>query len=440
MTRILVTTHAITGHVRHAVPLVRELTAQGHEVLWYTGQMFEPLVSKSGALFAPITARTGFDFTSLDALQAAADRGSGLLGLRSTLRDVFVKPIPAFLEDLRELLDSFDPEVVLADFSFMAGMLLAEQRGLPRVAYSGGPLSVPSIDTAPHGTALLPSSGPLGRLRNRLLYRLVGLLVLGETQKMAAGLREDLGLPRLPGLFTSWPTYVAQTYLQAGVPEFEYPRSDLPPSVLFVGAFEMDGVDDWPKPEWWPRVEQARAEGRKVVFVTQGTAATDPTNLVLPTVEALAGDDVLVIGTTGGRDPEQVLPASRRPANAVLDPFIPFTEIVPLADVMVTNGGFGGVQTALTYGVPLVGAGSSEDHMESNARLKWSGAGVSLRSERQSAKTIGPAVREILADPSYRRRAQELKAAYEQYPEGAKHAAQAVLDAVQRHARDRAAS
>ena len=313
MARILVTTHAITGHVRYAVPLVRELVAQGHEVLWYTGQLFEPLVAKAGARFAPITARTGFDFSKLDALQAAADRGSGLSGLRATLRDVFVKPIPAFLEDLRELLDSFEPDVVLADFTFMAGMLLAEQRGLPRVVFSTGNLTVPSIDTAPHGTALMPTSSPLGRLRNRLLYRLVGLLVLGESQKLGAGLRRELSLPQLPGLFTAWPALIANTYIQSSVPEIEYPRSDLPSSVIFVGALEMDGVDNWPKPEWWSRVEQARAAGRKIVFVTQGTAATDPENLVLPTVDALANEDVLVIGTTGGRDPEQVLPDSYRP-------------------------------------------------------------------------------------------------------------------------------
>jgi UDP:flavonoid glycosyltransferase YjiC (YdhE family) len=135
-----------------------------------------------------------------------------------------------------------------------------------------------------------------------------------------------------------------------------------------------------------------------------------------------------------------VLPDSRRPANAVLDAYIPFTEIVPLADVMVTNGGFGGIQTALSYGVPVVGAGNSEDHMENNARVKWSGTGVSLRSEKQSAKAVGAAVREILGDPSYRRRALELKAAYERYPDAAKRAAQAVLDAAERHAPDRATS
>jgi len=52
MTRVLVTIHAITGHVRYAVPLVRELVADGHEVVWYPRDLFGPLVVKTGAVFA----------------------------------------------------------------------------------------------------------------------------------------------------------------------------------------------------------------------------------------------------------------------------------------------------------------------------------------------------------------------------------------------------
>ena len=47
---------------------------------------------------------------------------------------------------------------------------------------------------------------------------------------------------------------------------------------------------------------------------------------------------------------------------------------------MVTNGGYGGVQIALSYGVPLVVAGTTEDKPEVAARVAWSGAGINLKT------------------------------------------------------------
>jgi UDP:flavonoid glycosyltransferase YjiC (YdhE family) len=88
-----------------------------------------------------------------------------------------------------------------------------------------------------------------------------------------------------------------------------------------------------------------------------------------------------------------------------IEPFVPFTELLPLVDVMVTNGGYGGVQMALAYGVPLVGAGTTEDKMEVNARVAHSGAGVSLKVDRPTSAQVLKGVQTVLDDPAYRVRA-----------------------------------
>ena len=76
--------------------------------------------------------------------------------------------------------------------------------------------------------------------------------------------------------------------------------------------------------------------------------------------------------------------APRLPANVRVERFIPHDRLLPHVDVMVTNGGYGGVQQALAHGVPLVVAGDSEDKPEVAARVHWSGAGVDLRTGRPS--------------------------------------------------------
>ena len=69
---------------------------------------------------------------------------------------------------------------------------------------------------------------------------------------------------------------------------------------------------------------------------------------------------------------------------------------------MVTNGGYGGVQQALSHGVPLVVAGTTEDKPEVAARVEWAGVGVNLRSSRPDETAIRAAVRRVLDDPGYR--------------------------------------
>ena len=144
-----------------------------------------------------------------------------------------------------------------------------------------------------------------------------------------------------------------------------------------------------------------------MVHVTQGTLDNaDLSRLLRPTIDALAHDDVLVVATTGGPDPGPMGPL---PDNVRLERFIPHDQLLPHVDVMVTNGGYGGVQQALANGVGLVVAGNSEDKPEVAARVRWSGAGIDLGTGKPSARAIGRAVRRVLAEPAYRQRARALQ-------------------------------
>ena len=98
------------------------------------------------------------------------------------------------------------------------------------------------------------------------------------------------------------------------------------------------------------------------------------------------------------------------PANVRLERFIPHDVLLPHVDVMVTNGGYGGVQQALAHGVPLVVAGDSEEKPEVAARVRWSGAGIDLRTGRPSPDQVAEAVRRVLTEPTFRARARALQA------------------------------
>ena len=145
------------------------------------------------------------------------------------------------------------------------------------------------------------------------------------------------------------------------------------------------------------------------MHVTQGTATTEADQLLVPSLRALADEEVLVVATTGGK-PVEGIGLAPLPANARLESFIPRHHLLPHVDVMVTNGGYGGVQIALANGVPLVAAGRTEEKPEVCARVAWSGAGINLKTNQPTPSRIKQAVRTSLSDPRYKLSAARIQA------------------------------
>lgn len=73
----------------------------------------------------------------------------------------------------------------------------------------------------------------LRRLRNRLLALLFEQLLFRDVTAYRNHIRERLGLPPQPGsVLDDMSPFL---YLQGSTPAFEYPRSDLPSQVHFIG-------------------------------------------------------------------------------------------------------------------------------------------------------------------------------------------------------------
>jgi UDP:flavonoid glycosyltransferase YjiC (YdhE family) len=184
--------------------------------------------------------------------------------------------------------------------------------------------------------------------------------------------------------------------MQLTVPSFEFPR-DIPPSVHFIGALPII-PNQAPIPAWAHELDSSR----KVVLVTQGTLANHNFGLLIaPTLAALANEsDLLVVATAGGR-PIEAIPGPI-PGNARLASYLPFEWMLPKVDVFVTNGGYGSVNQAMSFGIPLVTAGLTEDKADVNARVAWSGVGINLGTNEPTPQALHEAIRTVLDKPNYR--------------------------------------
>lgn len=401
MTRFLFATIPAAGHTLPGLPIARTLVERGHDVRWYAGQAFADRIAAAGVRFCPMS---GEDLSEVgfDAFHPERRRYSGLRKLQFDMLHGFARPVRTFLSDLQALVADEPADLVVGDTGFGAGPLLAELGGPPFVAYGITVVGFPSRDLPPFGFGLPPYRGSLSRLRGRLLGQLARKVVFRPMTREINRIRTELGLPRTAQSMFEYPL-ASSLYLQLSTTGLEYPRSDLPDNLRYVGPPRPVPDPAWVPPPWWPELDG----DRPVVLVTQGTVATDGHDLIRPALTALAEDDVLVVAATGGPDPAGLGPL---PANARVERFIPFAELLPHVNAFVTNGGFGGVQLALAESVPVVAAGTTEDKLEVNARIAHAGVGIDLRTSRPKPAVIRAAVRKVLTEPAYAVRAGELAA------------------------------
>src|SRR5258708_7588123 len=81
--------------------------------------------------------------------------------------------------------------------------------------------------------------------------------------------------------------------------------------------------------------------------------------------------------------------------------------------LVVTSGGYGSGNKAMGFGIPLVTAGLTEDKADVNARVAWSGVGITLATNEPTPQALRAAVRAVLDTPNCRSRASLMAAEFE---------------------------
>jgi len=167
-----------------------------------------------------------------------------------------------------------------------------------------------------------------------------------------------------------------------------------------------------------------------IVLVASSTAQDPDGNLIRRCFEGLAGERVRVVATTNGHRPREPIEV---PANGTLVGWLSYSQLMPLSDVIVCHGGHGTVARALAEGRPLLTSPSIGDMAENAERVRWAGCGLTVPGRLRRGSTLRWAVRRMLDDGRYRRRAEEIRAS-----EWAEGGAERAADAVEALAASRA--
>jgi UDP:flavonoid glycosyltransferase YjiC (YdhE family) len=287
------------------------------------------------------------------------------------------------------------PDVVVSDILTLAPALAAEAAGVRRATLIPHVYPVHERGLPFFAFGLVPPRTPVGRA----VWRAGEPVLEVGLRRGRAELNEsraELGLAPLDRYHGGISEGLAMV---ATYPQLEYPRR-WPASVEITGPmfFEL------------PHPEIVVPEGDAPLVLVAPSTSQDPDHrLVRTALEALAGEQVRVVATTN-REGANAAPAMDAPENAVVVSWLSYSQVMPRASAVVCHGGHGTVARALAEGVPVLVSPAIGDMAENGARVAWAGAGLMLPGRFLRPGPLRLAVRRLMADERFRRRASEIAA------------------------------
>lgn len=380
MARLLVYTSPARGHIFPITQTLLELHRRGHEVVVRTlSATVEPLRAAGLAAEALPPA--------IEAREIEDWRARTPLGAQKLTFGTFVDRAEIELDDVRAAIDAHRPDALLLDTHAWGATAVAETAGLPFARFQAFPLPMVADGVPPFGPGLAPMPGPVGRVRDRALSR----FLFGQLNRIVLprlnAMRAQAGAPPVDHLAAAYIGQVPLLHLTAE--PFEYPRA-WPSNVHLVGP----GL--WEPPSGPADDELLRwidDSGRKLVLVTISSEFQDDAKIVDCALEALAGEDVVVVATT----PAAGTRAQQAPANARVVRFASHGPLLRRASAVVCHAGMGITQKALAHRVPVCAIPFGRDQPEVARRVVVAGAGVRLSPGRLRADRLRTAVAETMA-------------------------------------------
>lgn len=356
------------GHTNPTLGVVRELTARGHRVVYYSYDDFREKIEDAGAEFVSCN---GYDAQLRLTKEEGAKIGSDLALSTRVLVDTTLsldEPVCREMERLR-------PDCIVADSMAVWGKAVAKKLGIPFVC------STTTFAFNQESARIMPHS---------LKETISMILSMGKVGKQVKRL-QDHGYPvksilDLIGSDESVPTVVYTSSL------FQPCADTFPEHFAFVG------------PSIRPAGTETEKAREKLVYISMGTVNNDMAPLYRACIEALRDSPWQVILSVG--DQVDIKALGNLPENVYVHASVDQIAVLQKTDVFVTHCGMNSASEGLYFGIPLVMLPKTSEQRGVAARVDQLGAGVHLRGI--TPESIRVAVETAMNTPSYRENAAKI--------------------------------
>lgn len=384
------------GDVHPVVALGIALQARGHRATMLTNPLFQPIIEQQGLGFLPVG-------TLEDAREAIAD--PNLWHPRKGFEVVARRAILPGMPIVYRLIEQHaDVNTVVASSGFAFGARLAQERlGIPTATVHLQPTVIRSlVDQGMMGNVRISASQPMWF--KRAFFRLADWVVLDRVLKRPLNdFRATIGLAPIDRVLRHW---IHSPQLVIGFfPEwYAAPQSDWPTHTHLVGFPLWDGGGGHAPMS--PDAEAFLEAGAPPVVFTPGSAASTLHRYFAESVSALRTLGIRAMLVTNF--PEQV--PTNLPPGVQSFGYLPFSELLPRAAMLVHHGGIGTLAQTIKAGIPHLVVPNSHDQFDNGWRIERLGLGRSLPQTRYRAKRVVEAIGSLLSDSVLKTRCRDYAA------------------------------
>lgn len=358
------------GHTNPTLGVVKELTARGHEVLYYSYESFRGKIEAAGAKFVPCDA---FDAELHLTAEEAARLGSDLLLSTQVLVDTTLALDSMVCSEMQR----FQPDCIVADSMAIWGKAVAKKLGIPFVS------STTTFAFNQHSAKIMKQSP----------WQLLSMLFsMPRIQKQIQRL-QDKGYP-IKSILDILQNDDATDTIVYTSPQFQ------PCSETFSDRYAFVGPSIRPAR---CRVEKTR---EKLVYISMGTVNNRMLPLYRSCIAALKDAPWQVILSVGNQ--VSLSEFGSLPEHIQIFPTVDQIAVLEQADVFLSHCGMNSVSESLYHGVPLVMLPKTSEQNGVAARTAQLGAGLLLKKE--SPQAIREAISRVLSNPVFRENAKKIGA------------------------------
>lgn len=355
--RALFVVPPLTGHVNPTAAVGAELIARGHDVAWAGHPAtLEPLLPTGARVFPAIDDAPG---TSLAEGRERWMNLRGAAALKFFWEEFTIPLASAMLPGVDEAIDSFAPDVVVADQQALAGAVAARRGGVAWVTSASTPAEL--------------------------------LRPLAAMPKVEAWISDQMtALQRANGLDDPVDLRFSDRLVLAFSTAALIGDGPFPAQCAFTGPALGRPDRGWFPWEW---LDPARRHILVSLGTLNGPAGQRFFRVVTEALDGLGRDlQAVVVGPPVPGAGEHILFTGHVPQLALL----------PRLDAVVSHGGYNTVGETLAHGLPLVVTPIRDDQPLIAQRVADAGAGIRLRFGRLRPAELRDAVRAVLTGDSYR--------------------------------------
>jgi rhamnosyltransferase subunit B len=395
---VLLPTLGSAGDVHPFIALGSALRARGHRATILTNPFFRDSIEAQGLGFLPVGTIADVESAIADPHLWHPNKGFEVVAKRVI--------IPSTAEIYRLIEKHADADTVVAASSIAFGARLAQEKlRLPTASIHLQPTVIRSlVDQGMFGTLRISRSQPMWF--KRALFRLIDWAAIDrQLRRPLNDFRATLSLSPVTRVLQRW-IHSPQCVIGFFPDWFAPPQSDWPPNVHLVGFPLWDGGADASSQETAAEARDFLDAGEPPVIVTPGSAASTMHDYFVESIAALHGLGLrgMLITNFPGQ-----LPATLPPGIKAFG-YLPFSEVLPRAALLVYHGGIGTLAQAVKAGVPHLVVPSAHDQFDNGWRIGRLGLGRSLPRTRYRAVRASIEIRAILSDRAMERRSREWSA------------------------------